>query len=343
MALKKIAKNLMNTLWGLFPSEIKNSLKNFYDLYLIRGNKNKAANKKFRECFILNTRGLFASCDTHNKYQISSSKNIDFNIVKETRKIYVCSDAIERFQRFKLKHIRNNFCLYTGDSDLTISVKEIDKKIIDAILENPYLDTWYAQNLDYSHPKLINLPIGIDYHSDYYNLDLSPQTQEETLKSILSKAKKTRDRKKMAYCNWHFELDRGDRKQCFNSTPKEICFYEPYRIIRKKVWENQSKYAFCLSPEGAGLDCHRTYEAIFLGSVPIIRKNCLSKMFSNLPIVLVDNYKDISRSFLSDQLGVILEKKYDFSSLMMATYSDSLLPIQDKLTFDDFQEVLSEL
>jgi len=77
--------------------------------------------------------------------------------------------------------------------------------------------------------------------------------------------------------------------------------------------------------------------------VPIIRKNCLSKMFSNLPIVLVDNYKDISRSFLSDQLGVILEKKYDFSSLMMATYSDSLLPIQDKLTFDDFQEVLSEL
>ena len=34
-----------------------------------------------------------------------------------------------------------------------------------------------------------------------------------------------------------------------------------------------SKYKFIISPEGNGIDCHRHYEAILCGCIPIIEYN----------------------------------------------------------------------
>jgi len=51
---------------------------------------------------------------------------------------------------------------------------------------------------------------------------------------------------------------------------------------------------FVLSPPGNGLDCHRTWESIYLGAVPVVKKSALSySLYSNLPIVAVDTWDEV--------------------------------------------------
>jgi len=51
---------------------------------------------------------------------------------------------------------------------------------------------------------------------------------------------------------------------------------------------------FVLSPPGNGLDCHRTWEAIYLGAVPVVRRGTLpASLVDPLPIMQVDDWDEI--------------------------------------------------
>ena len=57
--------------------------------------------------------------------------------------------------------------------------------------------------------------------------------------------------------------------------------------FRRAVWESH----FVISPPGRGLDCHRTWESIYLGAVPVVLKTALApSLVSQLPILAVDSY-----------------------------------------------------
>ena len=50
---------------------------------------------------------------------------------------------------------------------------------------------------------------------------------------------------------------------------------------------------FVLSPPGNGNDCHRTWEALYLGAIPIIQKGTLARSISSrLPILVLDDLRE---------------------------------------------------
>ena len=51
-----------------------------------------------------------------------------------------------------------------------------------------------------------------------------------------------------------------------------IDFWEK-KTERTKTWELHDNYSFELCPEGNGMDTHRFYEALFLNTIPIVKKN----------------------------------------------------------------------
>ena len=63
-----------------------------------------------------------------------------------------------------------------------------------------------------------------------------------------------------------------------------------------------------LSPPGAGVDCHRTWELLYLGCIPIVEHSSISELYEDLPILVVDNWDDISKELLEKQYTVIKEK-----------------------------------
>ena len=57
-------------------------------------------------------------------------------------------------------------------------------------------------------------------------------------------------------------------------------------------------------PEGNGIDCHRVWETLLLGRVPIVKKSKAMNHFSDLPILFVDKWNEI------EDLN-LMKKKYE--------------------------------
>ena len=63
------------------------------------------------------------------------------------------------------------------------------------------------------------------------------------------------------------------------------------RLAPLEFQSRLAKAKFVVSPPGNGPDCHRTWEAIYMGAVPVILKGTLPEKFvRNLPILEVEDY-----------------------------------------------------
>jgi hypothetical protein len=60
-----------------------------------------------------------------------------------------------------------------------------------------------------------------------------------------------------------------------------------------KYRDTVSQSQFVLSPPGNGADCHRTWEAIYLGAIPIVHKSFWPFIHLPLPVLIVDNWFDV--------------------------------------------------
>lgn len=79
----------------------------------------------------------------------------------------------------------------------------------------------------------------------------------------------------------------------------------PFRDFLSEV---RSHY-FTMSPPGNGSDCHRTWEALYVGSVPLCENNYHNREFAKiLPILLYDDYKQINLDFLLSGKAMIERK-----------------------------------
>jgi hypothetical protein len=88
-------------------------------------------------------------------------------------------------------------------------------------------------------------------------------------------------------------------------------------LSRCDTWAKQSHYAFVLSPSGGGPDCHRTCEALALGCVPIVKKYPFSDLFQDLPIVMVDDWNEVTEPFLRDCHSKLQSREFDYSKIML--------------------------
>ena len=63
-------------------------------------------------------------------------------------------------------------------------------------------------------------------------------------------------------------------------------------------YKTLASYKFVVSPRGKGEDCHRTWEALYVGAIPIMRKSCISDLFVGLPVLIVDHWENITLPLL---------------------------------------------
>ena len=320
--LKKIIKFLFEKINYDFRSNIIFKTYLYYRKYKsLPGNTSSKYFEEIKRTIFISSKGFINNADHHDKFQQSGSSSLSINIKKIHKgdSVYVCSNALETFADM-LPKINQRIVLFSGDSTIPIN-KDNFPKAVNNIPNNEYLINWYAQNLDFDHETVKPLPLGMDYHTGFNNPNffkgerLLPSQQEKKIINISANANFLTKRKLKIYSNWHFFLERGDRSECLEQIDKRICHFESCRIERFTSYENQTEFAFVTSPFGSGYDCHRTYEAILLGSIPIIKQSGISKLFENLPVCIVKEWNEVDEQFLEDNLKYFLKQRFNFSSL----------------------------
>jgi hypothetical protein len=261
--------------------------------------------------YFVASRSLLGICDHKISNPESSSKRIPSTFpTKKGQTVYCHVTALKSFISSYLPKIKFPFVLVSGDSYFTIPDDFVNETQI--ILNHPLLLCWYCQNCTNPSEKLIQLPLGLDLHTFlskstlqyFWNKTVKPiesiQTQEQKLFNISN----TRINKKiLCYGNFQFLTTTrhgNDRTDCINQVSKSLVYYEPTRIPRDQCWNQMSKYKYILSPHGNGLDCHRTWEALALGCIPIMKTSALDPMFEGLPVLIVNKWSDVTQELLDN-------------------------------------------
>jgi hypothetical protein len=69
-----------------------------------------------------------------------------------------------------------------------------------------------------------------------------------------------------------------------------------------------SEYMFVASPSGNGVDCHRTWEALYLGVIPIVTNRKFHEQFRDLPVFIVDSWSDLTNYCEADLIAIYQEQ-----------------------------------
>ena len=276
--------------------------------------------------------GLIITYNLNNNQFEKFNNNED-----ETTCIYVSShgikkscESIDNCIYIKSDHLNNfnipesPFILVTGDEDTTLP--DDLKAKANNILNSPNLIHWYSQNLnDLTNIKLSPIPIGLDYHTikdgknSGWGKQESPKKQEDFILKLERKPFDQREYK--LYVNFnntiHGKYGKNDRKDALEQISKNLQIIEKNSIPRNETWNNMCKYSFVLSPHGNGLDCHRTWEALVLGCIPVVKTSSLNVLYDNLPVLIVNNWYEVNEELLRNTIEEFKIKEFNYDKLKL--------------------------
>ena len=267
----------------------------------------------------ISSRGLLYSCDHHSKSPISSSIDVNHLTGDLSGTIYVCTESLQYFIETCLPRIKKPFVLVSGDSDITV---EPSYPVYAPLFASPYFRAWYGQNMIYPIEKCFQLPIGLDYHTVWANPNHKwllpgesslPSDQEAQILSIPQSS----DRLCKIYVNFGALDKYGDRRAALATIPQNLMTLHLKHVPRSLVWKFMAKHAFVLSPFGNGLDCQRTWEALILGAIPILRGVHFKNLFEGLPVLIVNSWSDVTPELLQSTLKTFALKKWDLEKLTL--------------------------
>ena len=220
---------------------------------------------------------------------------------------------VYKFVTRVLDRLTSRFELVTTDGDLSVP-GSFDRSLVLRVLDHPLCDGWYTQNYDGSivHEKLHAIPIGFDMHT--YRTGLWSHTPLINWKHMLTLRSQTMERQDVVYIpSWSY-----DHPERFRVEPQTRCLGSR-RVSGKhkpllKLWKDYKRYRYGFSPHGNGLDCHRTWEMLFYGMIPIVKTSSLDVLYRDLSVVVVSEWSEVCQEGVLVDKGVrgiqVFDKRY---------------------------------
>ena len=283
-----------------------------------------------KDCKYVSSRGILKSCDVYPPDMGSSRKNapLEIDTIRDGSIVYVHGSAIPDLVN-KIDKIDKKFVLVSGDCDESIPDAVFPSvEAFENFINSPKIIHWFSQNAVRKHEKLTGIPIGLDYHTisqghSNWGQQESPVEQENQLNTLKDGAKPFSEReiKNICYSNFHFSPQKN-RYNAMNKVSKDLVFYEPLKTVRNESWKKQVNFSFVLSPHGNGLDCHRTWEALCLGCIPIVKTSPIDHVFDELPVLIVNDWSDVTKELLEKTLKDFGQKKFNYHRLTLAYWME---------------------
>jgi hypothetical protein len=245
--------------------------------------------------------------------------------------VWVRGSWLGSFVERVLPRIRGAFVLVTGDSDSSLP-SELPV-IADALLASPFLLHWYTQNYDGAGPqgRMSPIPIGLDFHTrserpEWGEAVATPPEQEAELDEIAGSLPPLAERIPAIYVDFGWSTDpalprpgarlirsRSSIVTALRSHPLVVS--QDMRLPQTEVWRRRGQYAFCLSPHGNGIDCHRTWEALVLGHVVLVPSSSLDPLFEEVRAFPFARWQDLTAEHLAAWLEAALLRAHPAPAL----------------------------
>jgi hypothetical protein len=252
-----------------------------------------------------------------NKYKMNPQKYeqiLDFNPnhVKNNDIVFVDSRAYKHFFKNIFPHINSKFILISNNSDFSSPgkyIKELyDEKIIHWFGTNPSMK---------NNDKFTSLPLGILNRIHHWTSKNCAAIIDETYQ-------KNKDRDRKIFCYSNFTVHKI-RKKIYEEIKDNKFIYWQSRKPEEKFYYDLVSSNFTLSPIGGGLDCFRTWEALYLRSFPVVTTSYLDELFEDLPVVILQNWKQLNEDLLNQKLHEFKNKRWNWDKLNFSYWKKLIL------------------
>lgn len=227
---------------------------------------------------------------TGNGFKIISDFILDENGFTKTENknnipiYFVKTDLLDIF--YKYHKPEWEYKLITHNSDYSINNK------YSKILNDKYLVKWFGQNIEIKHSKLTSIPIGIANDSwDHGN-------QSVFEKNILDVENRKQN---LIYCNFEISTNPDERGKCIKSMIKNNIPTATKTNFDNYLKELKGSY-FSISPNGNGVDCHKTWESMYLKTIPIVTNSINISFYTHYPLLIINDWETFDKSILSIDL-----------------------------------------
>ena len=197
----------------------------------------------------------------------------------------------------------DEFTIVTHQGDLPVT-----EQLVNFVSTQSRLKQWYGQNIEYKHPNVTSIPIGLENDCHFVHMAKRKRIYDAS-KSSFGIAPN-----KMAYMNFSFWTRRDERIHLRNVLDKksfvtnecsDSVIQENYPLWIDRVMNHH--YVLC--PRGNGVDTHRLWETLYLGRIPIVKREINTHFYTDLPILFVDSWDEVTESLLNDNLERLSDSK----------------------------------
>lgn len=194
--------------------------------------------------------------------------------------------------------------IVTGHSDFPV-VEQIVRRY-------PFV-RWFGINKQTYLCK--GLPLGItndtnesELHRIYGNVDV-----------MVEVAKEPRDIKNLAYMNFSVGTYPAERQRVWDMFKEKswVTVGEPVNTLegRRTFLREIRNHRFVLCPRGNGIDTHRLWETLYMGSIPVVLRDIAHSDWMDLPILFVDSWDQVTEDFLNSQIERLATTQWNMNKL----------------------------
>lgn len=211
--------------------------------------------------------------------------------------VFVATSHLESFSSKYLPYIKAPFILITHNGDGNIDERRAqladDRRII----------RWFAQNVAFAHPKIQPIPIGLE-NLHYYDYGIIGDFRR-------LQGKHTERKARILY-GFTVGTNIAEREPALRALKAAKAAEELERVNSREYRKRLAEYCFVASPPGNGLDCHRTWETLYLGVIPIVKRSPIFDLLPGFPGIIIDKWSQI----LDYDERWLSERYYELSKLL---------------------------
>jgi len=268
---------------------------------------------------------------------------LDLRKIKSGDKIFVKASYLNQFFKNYAPYINTKYILVTHNMEGT--PQPFTKKHYNQVINDDKIIAWFVQNIDViQNHKIIAIPLG--FRNRHFFKDEKIDTwffydMPNVITNFLSDLKNKSIKKDiLLYVNFgpqnlskdnivkYNVRERRTRQELIGLMKNKSFCYVPFKDnklslsqekkSRLDFYKDLNRSKFVLSPPGTCIDCYRHWEALLMGSYPVMLSSTLDSVFKDLPVLIINNYDELTEEFLEKKYQEMKNKKYN----MKKVYAD---------------------
>lgn len=219
--------------------------------------------------------------------------------------------------RGSLRHppLPNRNLLITGHGDMGVTtnlVRAYSPKV------------WWTINKETDDSRVHSLPLGIT--NDCADTHIHPIFgNTDIMIDIMGTPRHIKNRVYMNFNTINYPIEREAVYNYFKDKEWVTCGTIVNTLQGRKAFlEDIHNHEFVLCPRGGGVDTHRLWETLYMGSIPIVRRDIAMQEFFDLPICFVDYWDQVTPEFLDVEFKRIQHGVFNMDKLKIGYWINAI-------------------